>query len=297
MSDFSIEARRSGWWATDSRRAVSGKLFDVILEKRGQKEPDDLSDNEAVKMGKALEETIGKIFEDETGIGVRHFTEERTHPRETWFKSHTDFLTSDGGLLEVKNFHAASINNYSEPDAPVRLPEPDYIQCIHEACVFDVPHVYFAVLFGGQRFRWWKLEFTQDQKTEFVQQAAKWWGLSQAGDLPTPETLDQVKRYFPVDNSEILVASKQAEQVVAAYKNIKSQMAELEAKADEAELILKNYMGEKAELLDVAGKTLVTWKTTKSTKAFDAKAFEAAYPDMYKSFMREKAGYRRFLVK
>lgn len=297
MSDFSTEARRSGWWATDSRRAVSGKLLEVIMEKKGLKEPDDLSDIEAVRMGKALEETIGKIFEDETGIGIRHFTEARIHSRETWLKSHTDFLTSDGGLLEVKNFHANAINSYSEPDAPPRLPEADYIQCIHEATVFNVPHVYFAVLFGGQRFRWWKLEFTEDQKTEFVKQAAEWWGLQAASDLPTAETVSQTKIKYPVDNGDIIVASKQVEQLVAAHKNIHGQIEELENHLARAEVALKNYIADKAELVDVTGKTLVTWKTTKATKSFDAKAFEAAYPDVYKQFMREKPGYRVFRVK
>ena len=35
MNDFNPETRRSGWYATDSRRAVSGYLVDVLLEKRG----------------------------------------------------------------------------------------------------------------------------------------------------------------------------------------------------------------------------------------------------------------------
>jgi hypothetical protein len=48
---FDPETRRLGWYATDSRRAVSGYLVDVLLEKRGEKAPDDLSGIEAVQMG------------------------------------------------------------------------------------------------------------------------------------------------------------------------------------------------------------------------------------------------------
>lgn len=287
----------SGWWATDSRRAVSGKLIDVILEKRGQKELDDLSDNEAVQMGKRLEQTIGQIFEEQTGIGARHFEDAKTHPKEVWFKAHTDFLTADGGLLEVKNFNGTKINDYSEMDEPVRMPEADYIQCLHEATVFDVPHVYFAVLFGGQRFRFWKLEFTADQKAEFVQRAASWWGLSQAGDLPPPETNDQAKLVYATDRGGYVVASREVEQVVAALKNIKEQIKPLEDAQERAEVMLKKVLGDKSEIVDVTGRSLITWKASKSSMAFDAKAFQEAYPDLYNQFKREKDGSRRFLVK
>jgi len=287
----------SGWWATDSRRSISGKLIDVILEKRGQKGFDDLSQNEAVQMGKALEQTIGRIFEEQTGIGVRHFTDDKTHPTEPWLKAHTDFLTSDGGLLEVKNFNTFAINDYSEMDEPIRMPEADYIQCLHEATVFDVPHVYFAVLFGGQRFRFWKLEFTADQKAEFVQRAASWWGLSQAGDLPPPETNDQAKKVYAVDRGGYVVATKQVEQLIAALKNVKGQISPLETAQEEAEVILKKFMADKSEIVDVSGRSLVTWKAAKSTMVFDLDAFKTAFPDLYQQFKREKPGSRRFLVK
>ena len=46
--DFSPETRASAWWATDTRRAITGGLFDVIQEKQGRKQRDDLSEVEAV---------------------------------------------------------------------------------------------------------------------------------------------------------------------------------------------------------------------------------------------------------
>ena len=168
MNDFAPETRRSGWYATDSRRAVSGYLVDVLLEKRGEKEPDDLSQVEAVQMGLRMQPVIGQIFMETTGVRVRDLDTIGEHRKETWLRAHTDFETEDGGLLEVKNFHASRIREYSGPDEPMAIPEADMIQCIHEAVVFQKPHVWFAVLFGGQRFRYWKIEVTEEMKLEEV---------------------------------------------------------------------------------------------------------------------------------
>ena len=153
---FAPEERQSAWWATDSRRAVSGQLLDVLLEKRGEKERADLSGIEAVQMGLFLESAIGKLWEESTGISVRDLDVAGTHSTEPWLRAHGDFWTGDKGLLEVKNFGDHQFKKYPDMDDHwTKLPEQDIVQCIHEATVFDVPHIYFAVLFGGQRFRWW----------------------------------------------------------------------------------------------------------------------------------------------
>jgi hypothetical protein len=54
--------------------------------------------------------------------------------------------------------------------------------------VFGVPHIYFAVLFGGRAFRWWKIEVTDQMKDEFLQRAAKWWAMAQGNEMPAAET-------------------------------------------------------------------------------------------------------------
>ena len=56
--DFSPETRASAWWATDTRRAITGGLFDVIQEKQGRKQRDDLSEVEAVQMGLKMQPVI-----------------------------------------------------------------------------------------------------------------------------------------------------------------------------------------------------------------------------------------------
>jgi predicted phage-related endonuclease len=298
MNDFSPETRRSGWWTGDSRRAVSGHLVEVLLEKRNQKQPDDLSGIEAVQMGHVMQPVIGRLFEDATGIRVKDYDLAGQHHKELWLKAHTDFESADGGLLEVKNFNAAVANKYPDDDDWQRLPAADLIQCVHEATVFGKPHVWFAVLFGGQRFRYWKIEVTEEMKLEFIQQAAKWWALSHTGDLPDAETVEQAKMiYTKVIDDTTVVSTAQVERVIASLKEIKAQIKMYETQEEACLVSLQNYMRNNTSIITPYNEVLVTWKQSKSSKSFDKDLFKQAMPDIYEQFVVEKPGSRRFLVK
>ena len=295
---FSSEERAQAWWATDSRRAVSGHLLDVLLEKRGEKERADLSGVEAVQMGLFLENTIGRLWEEQTGISVRDLDLAGTHSTEPWLRAHGDFWTGDNGLLEVKNFGDHQFRKYPEMDDHwSKLPEQDIVQCIHEATVFDVDHIYFAVLFGGQRFRWWRIDVTPEMKADFIQRAAGWWGMHKTGQLPSPETVEQAQSIYRKDDGTSLMATMVIEAYVEVLKHLKSLIKELEAKEEFTQAKLMAFMGDKAELVNVAGDILVTWKTAKPSKRFNSKRFEQENPKLYEQYKDETAGSRRFLVK
>ena len=102
MSGFSPEDRRNAWWSTDSRRAVSGKAMDVILEKQGKRERVDLSGVEAVGMGLRMESTIAAFAAEELGQVIRPLDDAvATHPLHSWFKSHGDYMGTEIGRAHV----------------------------------------------------------------------------------------------------------------------------------------------------------------------------------------------------
>jgi predicted phage-related endonuclease len=297
MSDFDPAIRRSAWWATDSRRAVSGGLVDVLLEKAQRKEPDDLSAIEAVQMGKTIQPFLGKLFEEHSGIGVRDLDIAATHKTEPWLRAHTDFETADGGILETKNYHAQAINKFGEMDEAPRLPPEDLIQCIHEATVFNKPHVWFAVLFGGQRFRYWKIEVTDQMKDDFIKQAAEWWGMAQTGNMPEPETTDQARALYSQSREGEVIATAKLQEACLALRQIKTALKELEDKEEVLTKAIMATMADKDTLITIDGTILATWKTAKGSKRFDAKSFETAMPDLYNQFKRDMPSSRRFLLK
>jgi len=71
----------------------------------------------------------------------------------------------------------------------------------------------------------------------------------------------------------------------------------LEDLAEAREVLIRNEMGGKSELLDIQGNTLITWRNSKPAKKFDTTLFKQAMPDIYEKFVIEQPGSRRFLVK
>jgi len=298
MSGFSSDERRSAWWSTDSRRAVSGKAFEVVAEKIGRAERPDLSEVEVVQMGLRMEATIAAFASEELGELKALGDAVATHPRYPWLKSHGDYIAADNSfLVECKNYNALHIHQYSEPGEPVRVPNADWAQCCHEAACFGVSTVYLCILFGGQRFRTFRLDFSEDEMEGQIAQMAKLWAMVETNTLPDPESAAQCRMAYPVSAEGVAIASLELEQAAKRLAGIKASIKAFEQEEDRLQTAIQRAMGDNAEIQTLDGRTLATWKSAKPSKRFSADLFKTAYPDIYESFVVEQPGSRRFLLK
>lgn len=296
QSDFAPEVRRSAWWSGDSRKAANGKAADVILEKQGKKEPPDLSHVEEVQMGKVMEPTIARLFQDKHRIELKDADYALSHPTESWLRSHFDYISADGRtLVECKNYNMGVMSKFDEEANLV--PAADLAQLIHEAAVHNVQSIYLAVLFGGQKFRTYHFTITEEMKTELIQEMAKFWSYVATNTTPEPDSLDAAKIIYPTDNGQTLTATESVEKACAILREYKTRISQLESESEQIELAIRNFMADKASLIDLGGKVLATWKSAKSSHKFDAKLFQQAMPDIYEKFVVEMPGSRRFLLK
>jgi predicted phage-related endonuclease len=297
MSDFSPSTRNSAIWSGDSRKVANGRANEVILTKQGIIEIEDLSEVEAVQMGHVLEPVIGRLAQAKLGVELVKIDDALSHPKHDWFKSHFDFAGKQNGktiLVEAKNYNAATRSKF---DVSGICPAADMAQLVHEAAVFGVDMVYLAVLFGGQEFVLIPFNITEEQKEDLIKQMAVIWGHVQAGTTLPPEDVEQVKLLYPVSTEEVKTASASVEQACLALAQIKANIKALEAQEEQYDTLVRGYMQDKDTLTTIDGKVLATWKSAKSSIKFDAKLFESAMPDIYKQFMREMPGSRRFLLK
>lgn len=296
-NDFAPEVRNSGWWSGDSRMAANGRAVEAILTKQGKLPIPDLSDIEAVQMGKIMQPLIGRLAQDKLGIELKDADYALTHDKESWLKSHFDFISVDGTtLVEAKNYNQNVRSKY-DPET-LRVQPADYAQCLHEAVVHNVSKVVLAVLFGGQEFQVFEMQFSDQEKDEFIKSQAKLWAMVVSGDTPTPETVEQTKLVYPVSQADtVIVATQQVEQAIEYLRQVKAQVKDLEGKAEAVELQIRNLMQDKAEIRSVDGSTLVSWKSAKPSMRFSADLFKTAYKDLYDKFVIQQPGSRRFLVK
>lgn len=297
MSDFSPETRNSAIWSGDSRKVANGKANEVILTKQGKLEIEDISHVEAVQMGHVMEPVIGRLAQQKLGVELTKIEESLTHAKHPWFKSHFDFAGKQGSktfLVEAKNYNASVRNKF---DVSGLAPAADVAQLVHEAAVFGVDMVYLAILFGGQEFVLIPFTITDEQKEDLIKQMAVIWGHAQAGTTLPPEDLEQVKLLYPTSTESIKTASASVEQACMALAQIKANIKALEAQEEQYDTLVRGYMQDKDTLATIDGKVLATWKSAKSSIKFDAKLFQESMPDIYKQFMREMPGSRRFLLK
>jgi predicted phage-related endonuclease len=297
MSDFSPETRNSAIWSGDSRKVANGKANEVILTKQGKLEVEDISHVEAVQMGHVMEPVIGRLAQQKLGVELTKIEESLTHAKHPWFKSHFDFAGKQGSktfLVEAKNYNASVRNKF---DVSGLAPPADVAQLVHEAAVFGVDMVYLAILFGGQEFVLIPFTITDEQKEDLIKQMAVIWGHVQAGTTLPPEDIEQVKLLYPTSTESIKTASASVEQACMALAQIKANIKVLEAQEEQYDTLVRGYMQDKDTLATIDGKVLATWKSDKSSIKFDAKLFQESMPDIYKQFMREMPGSRRFLLK
>ena len=296
INDFAPEIRNSAWWSGDSRKAANGRGNDAVLEKLGLKERPDLSNVEAVQMGHVLQPIIGRLAQDKLRIELKDADYALTHPKETWLKSHFDFISADGKtLVEAKNYNA-NVRNKFDSEANI-IPASDMAQLIHESACHNVENIVLAVLFGGQNFEVFQFNITEGQKEQLIKDMAVFWAAVQTKTPLPAETPEQAKLIYAKDSGTSIVAPQPIEKAAEALKYVKEQIKALEEKEEQLITALQSHMQWCSELTSFDGRVLATWKNTKPSKKFDAKLFQANMPDLYEKFMVETPGVRRFLLK
>jgi len=296
QSDFAPEVRNNAWWSGDSRMAANGRAVDAILTKQGKREIPDLSDNEAVQMGHVMQPVIGRLFQDRHKMELKEADYALTHPTESWFRSHFDFISADGRVLvEAKNYNAGVRNKF---DADTnRIPDPDYAQLVHECACHGIDRIFLAVLFGGQEFVTFEFNISAAEQDDLIQRMAKLWAFCKTDTLPPAETIEQTKLMYPQSSEDALIANQQLELAVAQLKQYKASIKAMEDQSEALEVAIRNAMGEKGAIQSFTGETLVTWRTSKPSMRFNTDLFKQAMPDIYQQFVVEQPGSRRLLVK
>ena len=154
-----------------------------------------------------------------------------------------------------------------------------------------------AVLFGGQNFEVFKFTIEEAQKEQLIKDMAKFWAHVASKQYPEPETTEQAKLIYSVSAPTSITAPQSLEQMCQALSYTKEQLSKWETEEEKLKLEIQKFMGVNSELVTLDGRVLATWKSSKGSMSFDKKLFEQSMPDLYKQFVRETTGSRRFLVK
>lgn len=239
--------------------------YTLWLEKTGRLEPNDLSDKLAVKVGHMVEDTVAKLYEQETGHRVRESLVSYMCKEYPFLKGHVDRLVIDDNTrgLECKTTSSNNHYDYEHGDVPPYY----YSQCQFYMMMTGKKYWDLATLKDNTHFYINTIE-RDDEYIEILLESMKnFWDCV---EKDIPPLLDDSKSTTTSINQQYQESSSELESVdissLDALLENRCKYAELEQQYKELKTQLDNRI--KVELKDrEVGKSknfIVTWKPSKS---------------------------------
>ena len=269
--------------------------FQLWLEKTGQAEAEDLSENEAVYWGTVLEDAVANRFCELTGKKVRRNGTLADDEYPFMLANVDRMVVGEDAGLECKTtsgFNGKAWDGDEVPDAY-------YLQCQWYMMVTGCKTWYIACLIGGNKFVWKEVPRNEADIKAIREAAVEFWQKVENMEMP------------PVDGSrscaELLSDRWQAEKGLAVelpsaaadeieqLREIKEMIDSLSERKSLAENRLKEMLGE-AEVGTI-GDSKVSWTTVAGRASLDSKKLKEEMPDVYNKYVTVGKPSRRFSVR
>ena len=263
--------------------------MDVYFDKVGETEP--IEDNLNMRLGRDLEPIIKKLFEEETELTVRNDNKIRID------EQHSFITTNLDGMVVGKK---VPIEYKTMGKWDGEISDTYYAQIQHQMMVTNTPYIYFVALVLG--FNKNLIIEKYDRDDDFIAEMRHelvnfWHGNVLTKTPPDAKSYDDVSKLFkksregshkPAD-IHIMDCCSYLNELIVRKKNIEKTIKE-EKKG------IMSYMGE-YETIEFQGIPIATWKKTKDSLKFDNNSFKNDHPELYKEYLINRDGYRRFNLK
>ncbi|BCJ86491.1 YqaJ viral recombinase family nuclease [Effusibacillus dendaii] len=265
-----LEWRRKGIGGSDVS-AIAGlnkykSAIQVYLEKIGEW-PEEDEQSEAAYWGTRMEDVIAEEFQKRTGIKVRRRNVMFRHPKYPWMIANLDrVVIGENAGLECKTASEYLKEEWQGED----IPNSYMLQIQHymEVCQFN--HMYIAVLIGGNKFVWKKIERDQEMIDYIIKIEADFWRKVETRTMPmadgSPATTEVMKILYPKSDRSICNLPDEAKLYIDQYEAYKAEEKEAAERAEEAKNRLKMMLGDKE--IGFVNERKVCWKNTAKGRRF-----------------------------
>lgn len=247
------------------------------------------------RIGSKLEPVIAEIAAEELGLKIRRCAPRRStaHP---FMSANLDFEIVNNpkgpGVFEIKN--RSGMKPWEQ------LPEDIEVQARHQLAVTNRAWGIVAAMFQFGAIRHYEIERDKEIEAYLIEIEGRFMLRVEKGEPPDTawdkQGLDLLKKLYPRDSGKaITLDTPEALAMVDQYVGCREVLKDMEAKEAAAKGWIQNAMQD-ASYAEIPGYAC-SWKSTKPSKHFDEDAFKAANPELYQQFMKERPGYRRFVLK
>lgn len=263
------------------------KTEPVIIEK------EDKEKNEAAYWGNILEDTVAKEFELRTGKKVRRKNKIMVSKEYPFMLANIDReIVGEDSILECKTANQFLAKEWDGEEIPASY----IIQGQHYLAITGKKKVYYAVLIGGQKFKWKELERDEELIKIIIDKEKDFWNNFVLKNIPPALDGSSAaekylkERYPEATEGTQIELSNDYNSLLKELEGYKTKIKEMQEKADLIENQIKGEMkeNEKAYTSDF----YISWKNITS-KRLDTKALKKDMPDIAEKYMKESIS-RRF---
>lgn len=294
MSKSTLEMTHDEW-LLDRRKGIGGSdvatilglnkwksPYQLWLEKTGQIDLEH-TESEPAYWGKVLEEVVAKEFQERTGKKVRRRNQVFEHPLHPFLRANIDRdVVGENAILECKTANAFLGKEWEGEEVPLSY----LCQVQHYMNVVNKKYCYIAVLVGGQKFIWKRVDRDQELIDMITERLVCFWEENVlAGKEPTIDgsevTSEFLKdRYLNLDEKEITLPSS-FDDLVDQKRELKKAKKEIETAIRQVDNEIISALGKRNASIGIAPKNIVSWKLV-STRRMNSKKLAEKYPEVAK---------------
>lgn len=257
--------------------------LDAYLDKVEGKRPDDPAKAQIFRRGARMEPYILDLLTEEHGIHIVNRGQRYLDQQHDFIAAEIDAESASGENIEVKTANQFAAKNWGEQFTD-EIPVYYTAQAMHGMMVREAPATIFPVLIGSDDFRVYRVERDDETIAAIRAKEVEFWDRVQRRDPPPATTVSDVMRLFERDAGTGIEADDDILEVFNRLKEIKKRIKFDEADAEEAEKLIKLYLGEHS-ILQFGAKKLCTWKT-QTAQLFELDKFRTKHPAIAEKFTK-----------
>lgn len=294
-----LKLRNSGIGGSDAA-AVLGlnkwkSPFQLWLEKTGQTEPDDLSQNEYVYWGNVLEQVVADRFCELKGKKVRH-QGMMANNKSPWLLANVDrMVVGENAGLECKTANGFATKEWEDD----KLPTTYYCQCQHYMMATGCDKWYIAVLIGGNHFVWKEIPRNEDDIKALYDAEKQFWEVNVLQSImPDVDGSDSctkaLQNKFTGGQVEAVAMPNESVKLLELIDGFEHEKEEVENNLNETKNKLCLLLGNNE--VGYAGDRKVTWKVQNGRTSVDSKRMKMEIPNVYQKYVKIGAPYRKLNI-
>lgn len=292
MSKSTLEMSHQEW-LNDRKKGIGGSdvatilglnkwksSYQLWLEKTGQVELEQ-TESEPAYWGNVLEEVVAKEFQERTGKKVRRRNQIFEHPLHPFLRANIDRdVVGEDAILECKTANQFLSKEWEGEDIPLSY----LCQVQHYMNVLNKQYCYIAVLIGGQKFIYKRIDRDQELIDIITERLVEFWETnvlekvepSIDGSKATSDFLKE--RYSDIEDVETTLPST-FDELVEQKREFKKAKKEIEDAIRKVDNEIVSELGKREASIGITPKHIISWKLV-STRRMNTKKLAEKYPEV-----------------